>query len=153
MTVRQDDELPNTPPPAQFDEVARWTLSEVEEVAGLRADLQARLGADGSGDLAAVTEKLVLIVSELATNAVRHGLPPTVVRLMHGTDGDWLLDVADHDVSSPPVPAGDRDPGHGGLGLRIARRLSLAVGWYTTETAKHVWATVPGPVPAATPAE
>ncbi|GAA4730775.1 hypothetical protein GCM10023216_23320 [Isoptericola chiayiensis] len=144
MSTPLDAELPNTPPAAHFTEIARWTLTDVEEVADLRADLQSRLGTDGAGDLESTAEKLVLVASELATNAIRHGLPPTVVRLMVG-DGAFLLDVADHDISSAPLLAPDRDAGHGGLGLRIARRLALAVGWYTTTTAKHVWATVAGP--------
>ncbi|MDO8147789.1 ATP-binding protein [Isoptericola sp. b515] len=141
MTVRQDDELPNTAPPEDFAEIARWILTEVDEVAAMRAGLQERLGEGGPETAESTAEKLVLIASELATNAVRHGLPPTVVRLL-GDGQVWLLDVADHDLSTPPRLAGDRDPGHGGLGLMIARRLSLAVGWYTTDQSKHVWATV-----------
>ena len=51
----------------------------------------------------------------------------------------WV--VADHDVSHEPVYAGRRIPGAGGVGLHMARQLSLDVGWYRTETVKTVWAT------------
>ena len=33
--------------------------------------------------------------------------------------------------------------GAGGRGLMLARSFSLQVGWYATETTKHIWATFP----------
>jgi anti-sigma regulatory factor (Ser/Thr protein kinase) len=90
-----------------------------------------------------------LVASELATNAFRHGRPPTLVRLLRQRD-TYLLDVADHDLNSTPRIAGAREPGHGGFGLQIARRLAQDVAWYRSDVTKHVWAQFPAP--AAAPA-
>lgn|GEM_PF-1463324 len=65
--------------------------------------------------------RLVLIATELATNALVHGLPPTIVTLSRAED-EWLLDVADDDPGSEPVYAGARTTGAGGLGLHLAGR-------------------------------
>lgn len=97
-------------------------------------------GVPSTGRLSSTPDKLVLIASELATNALRHGLPPTIVRLARSGDR-FLLEVADHDVSTEPVYAGRRIPGAGGVGLHMARQLSLDVGWYRTDDVKTVWAT------------
>ena len=86
-----------------------------------------------------VSGDLVLVASELATNGIKHGRPPTIVELRQ--DGqDFLLTVADHDLGSEPRIAGERPPGEGGFGLQIARRLARDVGWYRTDTVKVIWA-------------
>ena len=52
------------------------------------------------------------------------------IRLVeHGSDGALLL-----------IDLGT-EPGAGGVGLHLARQLSLDVGWYRTESVKTVWAT------------
>jgi two-component sensor histidine kinase len=89
---------------------------------------------------------MVLVASELATNALRHGTPPTAVRLLRRRD-TYLLDVADKDVDAQPYVAAGRPPGHGGFGLQIARRIAVDVGWYTAGATKHVWATFPAQSP------
>ncbi|MFI2102006.1 ATP-binding protein [Isoptericola sp. NPDC019693] len=136
--------VPMAPPRPGYAPVAEWVLADAEQLSRLRSSLARIVGpadaaASGMHDTA---EKLVLIASELATNALLHGRPPTVVRLLRN-DSSWLLDVVDHDVEGVPVLDGGRPPGHGGLGLLIAERLSAQVGWYTSGTAKHVWATFP----------
>lgn len=135
-------------PPAEFVEVGTWVLDSTAELAGLRAGLHRAMSggrrSSGTG-LPDVPEKMVLVASELATNALRYGAPPTTVQLAHASD-EYLLDVADRAPDSPPVVEADRPPGAGGLGLQLAQRLSLDVGWYATEDAKHVWATFPAPV-------
>jgi serine/threonine-protein kinase RsbW len=129
-------------PPPKAVELRRWTLSSAAELRGLRSSLHLALAGsclvDGA-PLDEVPEQVVLVATELATNALRHGLPPTVVRLLCGEDC-FLLDVADHDLSRVPE-LGDIDPaGSGGRGLQLARALSLDVGWYATDDAKHIWA-------------
>jgi serine/threonine-protein kinase RsbW len=140
-----DDGLPEARPDSTFREVEQWRLSDLDELTTLRRELQARLdpaGASaGSRSLDDTAEKMVLVASELATNALRHGLPPTIVRLLRH-EATWLLDVADHDLESAPAVDGARAPGAGGLGLKIARQLALDVGWYVTDRSKHVWATL-----------
>jgi serine/threonine-protein kinase RsbW len=129
-------------PPTDCVELRRWTLGEPGELSDLRRSLRDELSDETIGDageLADVPEKVVLVASELATNALRHGLPPTVVRLLRADRG-YILDVADHEPAVLPSPADDDRHEEGGRGLRIARRLALDVGWYATPSLKHVWA-------------
>ncbi|GIG41404.1 ATP-binding protein [Cellulomonas phragmiteti] len=132
-------------PPDGFEPVRTWALSSTAQLRTLRHELADQIGTSTTRDrqdLEATPDKLVLIATELAANALTHGLPPTIVVLSR-TDEQWLLDVADHDPESQPVYAGTRITGAGGLGLHLARQLSLSVGWYTTETTKNIWATFP----------
>lgn len=85
---------------------------------------------------------MVLVATELATNSIKYGIPPTIVRLL-GTDDQFVLEVADHDLSTVPEPADTRPMNAGGRGLLLARSFSLDVGWYATADAKYVWATFP----------
>ncbi|MFG1776467.1 ATP-binding protein [Micromonospora sp. NPDC049048] len=142
-------QLSSSPPPPQAVELRRWTLSEPADLHALRASLHEELTGDvlGEGEaLAEVPELVALIATELATNALRHGIPPTIVRLL-ATDDHLILDVADHDLSSLPefAEAGpEAEPeGDGGRGLQLARALSLDVGWYATDTTKNIWASFP----------
>ncbi|MBO0919459.1 ATP-binding protein [Cellulomonas sp. zg-ZUI222] len=140
-----DAGLPVSRPPEGFAPVRRWELASTAQLRTLRHQLADEIGA-GTGaarqDLEATPDKLVLIATELAANALTHALPPTTVALSR-TDDQWMLDVADHDPESAPVYAGARITGAGGLGLHLARRLSLEVGWYETDMTKNIWATFP----------
>ncbi|WP_199737924.1 ATP-binding protein [Cellulomonas sp. PhB150] len=132
-------------PPANFVPARRWVVDSVSELAGLRhalrTEINTRAHASADRDLDRVAQDLVLVASELATNAIKHGRPPTIVQLFQ--DGtSFLLTVADHDLGSEPRIAGDRPPGEGGFGLQIARRLSRDVGWYRTDTVKVIWAEI-----------
>jgi serine/threonine-protein kinase RsbW len=142
-----DEGLAASRPPATFAVVRTWVIQTVRELSDLRAEILAEIGpqsGDAVQDLGSIAHHMVLVASELATNALRHGIPPTIVHLMRDDDL-YLLDVADHDLSSTPYVAGSRPPGQGGFGLQIARRLALDVGWYATPTTKHVWARFPVP--------
>ncbi|NJP31081.1 ATP-binding protein [Micromonospora sp. HSS6-12] len=137
--------LSTSPPPPRATELRRWTLSDATDLRGLRAALHKELTGTVLAEDAAldeVPELIVLIATELATNALRHGIPPTIVRLL-ATDGCLVLDVADHDLSTIPELADTRPVGSGGRGLQIAQKLSLDVGWYATDTTKNIWATFP----------
>ncbi|GIG28905.1 ATP-binding protein [Cellulomonas marina] len=150
-----DQGLRASTPPDSFSLVHEWVIDSLTELAGLRRSLQQalvtsrRAAVDG---LSRTPDLMVLVASELATNALRHGRPPTIVRLLADGDG-WLLDVADHGVDTAPVLAGVREPGEGGFGLAIARKLALDVGWYATGTTKHVWAVFADTSPADGDAE
>ncbi|WHP15985.1 ATP-binding protein [Cellulomonas sp. ES6] len=132
-------------PPDRFTAVRSWSLDSVTDLSRVRRELLSAVTARHAAPqdlLGQVPENMVLVASELATNALEHGLPPTVLSLL--TDGtDYLLDVCDADLHSVPVLAGERPVGAGGFGLLIARRLSQSVGWYTTDSTKHVWAIFP----------
>lgn len=132
-------------PPATFTTRRTWVLDSTEGLGELRGSLFQELTGNPfvtSSALDDIPEKMVLVVSELATNALRHGKPPTIVTLMANTT-EQLLDVADHDVSSEPAVAQGRELGAGGFGLVLAQQLALDVGWYVTDRTKHIWARFP----------
>lgn len=148
---RVDANLPRARPSGNYRAVRSWRLGPLDEIAELRADLGHILAPADHGDKATSRncEQLVLVASELVTNALQHGRPPVDVTLLAGRT--WLLEVADARFDSAPVFAGRRDPGAGGMGLHVARRLALDLGWYTTHGHKHVWVTFPtGPKTPAT---
>jgi hypothetical protein len=59
-----------------------------------------------------------------------------------------LIDVTDAAFDQVPIPAVDRDPAFGGLGLHLIARLCEAYGWSVTGGRKHVWGYVGlAPVP------
>ncbi|GIM94020.1 ATP-binding protein [Paractinoplanes toevensis] len=128
------------------EHIARWTLDRPPQLSELRTGLQkAVLARSGvASDVTDLAERLMIVATELAGNALRHAGTPTVVALLR-TDGHLIIDVVDSDRGGRPVPDLRRTPGDGGLGLALAERLAEEVGWYPTETGKHVWAlfTVP----------
>jgi anti-sigma regulatory factor (Ser/Thr protein kinase) len=99
----------------------------VDEVRNLRR-LRQRLNAAVAGSTlpAWTTGEFVFAVSEIVTNAMRHGRPPVRVR-MWVTPDRLLCTVTDvgpgvDDPLAGYVPA-HRNPARGGLGLWLARRL------------------------------
>ncbi|MBO3089287.1 ATP-binding protein [Cellulomonas dongxiuzhuiae] len=137
-----DRALPATRPSAAYVPVRRWVLEEAHQLRGLRSDLREQLAASvvpSSGGESS-RDDVVLVTSELATNALAHGRAPAQVQLL--LDGqDVLVVVSDGDATHAPSLAADREPGEGGFGLQIARRLSSDVGWWADASGKHVWAT------------
>jgi serine/threonine-protein kinase RsbW len=128
-------------PPPVDEHIASWTIDEPPGLRGMRAALHRAvanrpdLDPADTDDLA---ERIVLVATELAGNALRHSCPPTVVALLR-SDGHLLLDVLDNDPRGAPVIE-QRPPGAGGLGLQLTERLAYEVGWYPTDAGKHVWA-------------
>ncbi|TDC73041.1 ATP-binding protein [Micromonospora sp. KC606] len=138
-------QLRTSPPPPQATELRCWELVDPVDLRGLRASLHAALTGEEllAGErLDEVPELVALVASELATNALRHGRPPTIVRLLLADDR-FVLDVADHDLSTIPELSDIRPLGAGGRGLQIAQALSLDVGWYATRDTKNIWASFP----------
>ena len=130
--------------PPVMTELDAWVLDSPAQLKLLRAALnEALYGVSQTPEeLDGVPEKMVLVATELATNALRHGFPPTTIRL--GRAGDrFVLDVADQNPDEIPEYAEGRALGRGGLGLQLARDLSLEIGWYIVGDSKHVWAEFP----------
>ncbi len=142
--------LPSAVPHSWGVPVQQWVLTTAAELRQLRAALLAALtgSADPAAEMDDVPAKMLLVATELATNALRHGLPPTVVRLFR-IDDEFIIDVADHDPTILPEYADARPPGAGGMGLRLAREFSLDIGWFVADETKHVWARFPSPERAA----
>jgi two-component sensor histidine kinase len=129
-------------PPPIDEQVAAWTIEEPPRLQALRAALvQAVSERDDleAVDVDDLAERLVIVATELAGNALRYSRPPTVVALLRA-DGHLVLDVVDNEPRTAPVVE-HRTPGAGGLGLQLTEQLADQVGWYATEAAKHVWAT------------
>ncbi|SDR84020.1 ATP-binding protein [Paraoerskovia marina] len=127
------------PAPDGFRTERSWTISRVEDLGRLRRGLHRALAGCCTSES---IDHLVLVANELATNALRHGSTPAIVRLM-SNENEYLLEVIDRAVDAHPVVAGPRPAGQGGFGLLLARRLAEDVGFYTTPFAKHVWARFP----------
>lgn len=117
--------------------LGEWVL---ESTAGLRT-LRAGLHAAVRGPRT-VSGPVALVASELATNALRHGVPPATVTLSR-LPAAYLLDVSDGAVDERPVLAARRPLGEGGFGLYLVGRLADDLGWYVAADRKHVWATIP----------
>ncbi|MBB5111299.1 ATP-binding protein [Micromonospora echinospora] len=135
-------QLRTSPPPPQASELERWVLDSPEDLRVLRASLRDALNRHGlvqGEDLDEVPHLVVLVATELASNALRHGRPPTIITLLT-TDDRFLLDVADHDVSSVPELTDISPTDSGGRGLFLAQSVSLDVGWYATGSTKNIWA-------------
>ncbi|MEU4427685.1 ATP-binding protein [Actinoplanes sp. NPDC024001] len=138
-------QLQFSPPPPQAELLHVWVLNSQEELRGLRLALQQALSdytSTAIERLADVPDRMVLVATELATNAIKYGRPPTEVRLLH-TDDQFVVEVVDGDVSTVPELVDTRPVNAGGRGLLIAQSFSLNVGWYATETTKNVWAAFP----------
>lgn len=146
-----DDMLIRARAPEGFEEVRAWPLAAVDELAVLREDLDAALPGGPRTSLEEVPESVVLVASELATNALRHGRGPAIVRLAAragrsedspegSPERELLLEVIDRAPERAPELAARRRPGPGGFGLQLAARLADELGWYRTARAKHVWA-------------
>ena len=135
--------LPSSRPAAWGTQVRHWALNSPGELRELRASMRTALapGAD-TAEMDDVPAKMVLVATELATNALRHSLPPTVVRLFRAGD-EFVIDVADNDPTILPEYADARPPGAGGLGLRLASEFALDIGWFVDDGTKHVWARFP----------
>jgi serine/threonine-protein kinase RsbW len=126
--------------------VDSWVLDDTVQLRRLRAALHAALTGEtmpDGGSLDAIPEKIALVATELATNALRHAHPPTRVCL-YRTDYAFMLEVIDHDINDTPVPA-PASTAPGGWGLHIADDLAGELGWYVDGNLKHVWAHFPIP--------
>ncbi|WP_370106571.1 SpoIIE family protein phosphatase [Streptacidiphilus sp. BW17] len=122
------------------DQVVAWDLpADPAAVARLRADVTEQLSAWQLDELAFATE---LIVSELATNAIRYATEPIRVRLLR--DRALVCEVFDGSSTSPHLRyAATSD--EGGRGLFLVAQLSERWGTRYTADGKVVWAEQPLP--------
>ncbi|MDH6145629.1 MULTISPECIES: ATP-binding protein [Kitasatospora] len=95
--------------------------------------------ADEPGRLAA--QDVLLVVSELVTNACLHAGGPVELAMRH-RPGQILIEVTDRSPDPPMLrPAGERAR-PGGHGLRVVTIVSLAWGARPADGGKTVWARV-----------
>jgi len=115
--------------PAEVGRARKWTRTRLQ---GCGVSLDAPLA-----------ESLVLLVSELVTNAVVHTGSPAVLRLVFpvGPDADHRpvrIEVADSS-DQPPQPRPGPSEDTSGRGLELVECLSDRWGWYPEGAGKRVW--------------
>ncbi|MEU8463932.1 SpoIIE family protein phosphatase [Streptomyces sp. NPDC029003] len=117
------------------DRVAEWEVPyEPSEVATVRNAAARKIDAWGLGELGFSTE---LILSELITNALRHGGAPVRVRLLY--DHTLTCEVWDGSSTAPHLRyAATTD--EGGRGLFLVAQLSEHWGTRYTPSGKVIWA-------------
>ena len=129
--------------PRGFTHVWRQELRALAELSRLRIRLRTELTGSATvihPEREHWSERLVLVVDELASNGLRHGGVPVAATLARRGD-TWLIAVSDNSPE-PPTPAEGRDPGLGGFGLYLVADLAVQHGWCAERTAKTVWAIV-----------
>ncbi|MFF3740108.1 ATP-binding protein [Streptomyces sp. NPDC002566] len=121
------------------------------EVGRARRWARGRLAGSGIGADEPLAETLILLVSELVTNAVVHTGCPAVLRLSlpgaaggapEGAGGPWegvvRLEVADSSDRAP-VPRCVGDDATGGRGLALVDCLADRWGWSVEGPGKRIW--------------
>src|SRR5690349_16314406 len=106
-------------PPGAALPIQHWVLEDYTQPSLMRAALRQTLDTQvrqPNGEQDELGEKMAVVATELATNALTHAGPPTVVRLSRTTTS-FILDVADDEPTKVPEVAVSRLPGDGGLGL------------------------------------
>lgn len=102
------------PDPAEVGRARRWARS--------------RLAGSGIGDDEPLAETLVLIISELVTNAVVHTGCPAVLRMLFAAEGGVRVEVADAS-DRPPRPRHAEGEDTNGRGLELVDGLADRWGW------------------------
>ena len=126
------------PDPAEVGRARRWARS--------------RLAGSGIGADEPLAETLILLVSELVTNAVVHTGCPAVVRLLlpPGVPGDASgtvrLEVIDSS-DCPPTPRHADGDETNGRGLELVDGLADRWGWNLESGGKSIWCEVDRCVP------
>jgi anti-sigma regulatory factor (Ser/Thr protein kinase) len=136
--------LSNAPPPDDKVHLGHWTLDNFAGLRPLRVSIRQALAEQPplhSGAADDISERLTIVATELATNAIAHTRPPTVVQLSR-TATTYIVEVRDNDPWLVPHFAEKRFTGGAGLGLHMARKLSVGMGWYIDDGRKYVWAQV-----------
>ncbi len=120
------------PDPAEVGRARRWA--------------RARLLGSGMGAEEPLADTLLLLVSELVTNAVVHtGCPAVLSMLLPAAAlperGTVRVEVADASTL-PPTPRHARGDETGGRGLELVEGLSDRWGWHSEGAGKRIWCEV-----------
>jgi anti-sigma regulatory factor (Ser/Thr protein kinase) len=116
------------------DQVATWDIPADPAMVTQARHLAARQLAEWGLSEAEFTTELV--VSELVTNAIRHGSPPIQLRLIR--DHSLICEVSDSSSTAPHLRR-SRAFDEGGRGLRLVAQLTQGWGARHTLTGKTIW--------------
>ncbi|MDV9190886.1 ATP-binding protein [Streptomyces sp. SR27] len=122
------------PDPAEVSRARRWARS--------------RLAGSGIGEDESLADTLVLLISELVTNAVVHTGCPAVLRMLFGAEGGVRVEVADAS-DRPPKPRHAEGDDTNGRGLELVDGLADRWGWQPEGVGKSIWCEVDRSAPAA----
>lgn len=123
------------------------------EVGRARRWARSRLIGSGMEDDEPVAETLILLISELVTNAVVHTGCPAVLRMLFGSTGSTgtvRVEVADTSCR-PPRPRHAEGEDTGGRGLELVDGLADRWGWQPEGAGKRIWCEVDRCVPVRVP--
>ncbi|MFC9591226.1 ATP-binding protein [Streptomyces sp. NPDC056944] len=116
------------PDPAEVGRARRWARS--------------RLAGSGIGDDEPLADTLVLLISELVTNAVVHTGCPAVLRMLFPAEGSGVrVEVADTS-DRPPRPRHAEGDDTNGRGLELVDGLADRWGWQPEGAGKSIWCEV-----------
>ncbi|MFG1806358.1 ATP-binding protein [Streptomyces sp. NPDC049040] len=87
---------------------------------------------------------VVLVISELVTNALNHALPAVCLHMSRLPCGTVRVEVTDGGPCGSPL---QRDPGDGGRGLALVQALASAHGRHVGPAGTLAWAEFSVPVP------
>jgi anti-sigma regulatory factor (Ser/Thr protein kinase) len=88
-----------------------------------------------------LTRGAVMVGHELVANALRHGVPPAVLRLMRRDDA-LVIEVGDASEQLPRIAEIDNQTSTSGRGMRIVSRLARTWGVRRHQGGKTVWAEI-----------
>ncbi|NLU70911.1 ATP-binding protein [Streptomyces sp. HNM0574] len=111
------------------------------EVGRARRWARSRLAGSGVGDDEQLTETLILLISELVTNAVLHTGCPAVLRMRlpeRHAPGAVRVEVADASHRPPRQRRADGEDTNG-RGLELVSGLADRWGWQREGTGKSIW--------------
>ncbi|MDX2861182.1 SpoIIE family protein phosphatase [Streptomyces scabiei] len=120
----------------QAAQVATWSIpADPAFVARTRQYVLTQMALWGISESAFTAE---LVVSELVTNAIRHGVPPIQLRLIHD-DTTLICEVSDGSGTAPHLRRA-KTFDEGGRGLLLVAQLTQRWGSRHTEDGKTIWA-------------
>ena len=140
---RMRDPAPDIPPDDIVELISLKQLAAVRR--RVRALLTASLSERGMADpdlVEEVVERSILVIDELASNAIRHGTAPATLDV-RDTGDHWVVVATDAAPHQLPTPARDRPEGQGGYGLYVIADLASAHGVEVDGARKRVWARLP----------